>query len=125
MTLFTPAYLRECAEHHERRNDLRGALRGAADEMERLLGRLTKDDTAWLIEFFGRGPPTYYGKTTEDGLSMTRDHNAAVRFARQEDADMVIDDIGWTRPDVQAVEHMWCDGKLHSLAARTALRGGP
>ena len=80
-----------------------------------------KDETAWLIEFFGQGGPTYYGKTDE-GLGMTADHMAAVRFARKEDADMVIDDFAWTRPDVQAIEHMWCSGRLHSLAAKTALR---
>jgi hypothetical protein len=80
------------------------------------------DETAWLIEFFGQGAPTYYGKTDEGVLGMTQDHNVAVRFARKADADMVIDDVGWTRPGTQAVEHMWCAGKLHSLTARTALR---
>lgn len=33
-----------------------------------------------------------------------------------------MDDIGWTRPNVQAVEHMWVGPTLHSLAAKTALR---
>lgn len=80
------------------------------------------EETAYLIEFFGQGSPTYYGKTDEGVLGMTTDHNAAVRFARKIDADMVIDDTGWTRPQVQAIEHMWCDGSLHSLAARSALR---
>ncbi len=84
--------------------------------------RETTDSTAWLVEFFGQGAPTYYGKTDEGVLGMTSDHNTAVRFARKIDADMVIDDVGWTRPQVQAVEHMWIEGKLHSLAARTALR---
>lgn len=80
-----------------------------------------KDETAWLIEFFGHGSPAYYGKT-EEGLGMTGDHSVAVRFARKEDADMVIDDFGWTRPNVQAIEHMWCGPTLHSLAAKMALR---
>lgn len=80
------------------------------------------DETAWLIEFFGQGRPTYYGKTDEGVLGMTADHNVAIRFARKIDADVVIDDVGWSRPDVQAIEHMWCGGELRSLAARTALR---
>lgn len=81
-----------------------------------------EDQTAWLIEFFGQGGPTYYGKTDEGTLGMTGDHSLAVRFARKIDADMVIDDTGWTRPNVQAVEHMWVGPTLHSLAAKTALR---
>lgn len=80
------------------------------------------DETGWLIELFGQGAPTYYGKTDEGTLGMTGDHNVAIRFARKVDADATIDDIGWTRPQAQAVEHMWCDGRLHSLAARSALR---
>jgi hypothetical protein len=83
--------------------------------------KAASDETAWLIEFFGHGSPTYYGKT-EEGLGMTGDHSVAVRFARKEDADMVIDDFGWTRPNVQAIEHMWCGPTLHSLGAKTALR---
>jgi hypothetical protein len=72
---------------------------------------VSSDATAWLIEFSGQGEPTYYGKTDE-GLGMTTDHQSALRFARQADADTVIDDIGWTRPNAQAVEHMWCGPKF-------------
>lgn len=88
-------------------------------EVDRLPIVTASDETAWLIEFFGQGEPTYYGKTDEL-LGMTADHRAAIRFARQQDAQAVIDDIGWT--EAQAIEHTWVDGKLHSLAARTALR---
>ena len=91
-------------------------LQEARAEIERL-----RAETGWLIEFFGWGAPTYYGKIHE-GLGMTRDHTVAVRYARKIDADMVIDDVGWTRPNVQAIEHTWRDGVLHSLAARSALR---
>ena len=64
------------------------------------------DETGWLIEFsVGKGIPTYYGKT-DDGLGQTNDHLAAVRFSRREDAQAVIDDIGWT--DATPVEHLWC-----------------
>lgn len=78
------------------------------------------DETAWLVEVFGQGEPTYYGLTDEGVLGMTTDHNKAVRFCRPQDAQMTIDDIGWT--NAQPIEHMWLDGKLHSLAARQALR---
>lgn len=94
-------------------------------EKSALLRAITtgKDETAWLIEFFGQGQPTYYGLSGEGVmLGMTSDHNEAVRFVRKQDAQMVIDDIGWSAGAVQPIEHMWCDGKLHSLAARSALR---
>lgn len=64
----------------------------------------TSDETAWLIEI-DHPPPLYYGNTHE-GLALTSIHSAAVRFARAEDAQAVIDDIGWT--DAKPVEHMWC-----------------
>lgn len=78
------------------------------------------EEIGWLIEVFGQGSSTYYGKTDEGVLGMTGDHNAAIRFARREDAQATIDDIGWT--EAQPVEHMWIGPELHSLAARTALR---
>lgn len=77
-------------------------------------------ETAYLIEVFGQGSPAYYGKTDEGVLGVTHDHNAAVRFCRAVDAQAVIDDIGWNA--AQPIEHMWCDGRLHSLAAKSALR---
>lgn len=84
---------------------------------------MSTEETAWLVEFFGQGRPTYWGRVDneDDGvLGMTREHSAAVRFCRREDAQAFIDHIGWT--EAQAIEHMWVDGTLHSLAARTALR---
>ena len=62
------------------------------------------DETAWLIEFSGQISPTYYGKT-DDGLGQTADHLSAIRFCRQQDAQAIIDDIGWT--EAKPVEHMW------------------
>jgi hypothetical protein len=66
------------------------------------------DETGWLIEFSQRVSvtPAYYGKT-DDGLGQTTDNLKAVRFARKEDAEAVIEDTGWT--EAKAVEHMWCD----------------
>ena len=63
-------------------------------------------ETGWLIEFSQRvsSTPTYYGQT-DDGLGQITDHLKAVRFARKEDAEMVIADIGWT--EASAVEHGW------------------
>lgn len=65
-----------------------------------------KEEAAWLIEFSERvsQQPTYYGKT-DDGLGQTTDHLKAVRYARKEDADAVIEDTGWT--EATATEHMW------------------
>lgn len=66
------------------------------------------DETAWLIEFDASVSrvPAYYGKT-DDGLGMTTDHNAAVRFSRAVDAQAMIDDTGWNA--AKPVEHAWCD----------------
>jgi hypothetical protein len=67
------------------------------------------DETAWLIEFPGQRP-TYYGHSAEDGLWFGRDHLAAIRFSRKEDAQAVIDDIGWT--EAKPVEHMWSGARI-------------
>lgn len=63
-------------------------------------------ETGWLIEFSQRvfTTPTYYGKT-DDGLGQTTDHQKAIRFVRKEDAEAVIEDIGWT--EASAIEHQW------------------
>ena len=68
------------------------------------------DETAWLIEFDASVSrvPAYYGKTDE-GLGMTQDHDAAVRFSRAQDAQAVIDDTGWNA--AKPVEHIWCEPK--------------
>jgi len=67
-----------------------------------------KEETGWLIEFSQRvsAQPCWYGKT-DDGLGQTTDPNKALRFARKEDAETVIADIGWT--EARATDHMWCD----------------
>lgn len=67
-----------------------------------------KEETGWLIEFSRRvsAQPTWYGQT-EEGLGQTTDAGKALRFARKEDAEMVIADFGWT--EASAADHMWCD----------------
>jgi hypothetical protein len=67
------------------------------------------DETAWLIELApGRGTPTWWGRVDdEDILGWTTDNQKAIRFAREQDAQAIIDDTGWN--DVKATEHMWCD----------------
>lgn len=79
------------------RRKMRRALEAAA--------LVASDETAWLIEFSGQGGPCYYGKTDEGVLGLTWDHLVAVRFARAEDAQAVIDDTNWT--EAKPVEHMW------------------
>lgn len=68
------------------------------------------DATAWLIEFSEKvsRTPAYYGHTGE-GLGETTDSLKAVRFARREDAQAIINDIGWN--EARPVEHMWADSK--------------
>lgn len=68
-----------------------------------------REETAWLIEFKPSVSvqPTWYGMSDEGVLGMTTDNLKALRFARKQDAEMVIQDIGWT--EAFASEHMWCD----------------
>ena len=81
-----------------------GRLNAALDKAK----AAASQETAWLIEFDASvsRTPAYYGKT-EEGLGMTTDHAAAIRFARAQDAQAIIDDIGWNA--AKPVEHMWCD----------------
>ena len=67
------------------------------------------EETGWLIEITDYISPTYWGRVDdEDGiLGWTKDHLKACRFARKEDAEMVIEEFGWT--NVKAIDHMWCD----------------
>lgn len=70
-----------------------------------------KNETAWLIETDG---PTYW---TGGGEAFSNDPNKAIRFARAEDAQRVIDGgragsvLGNTSSRLcRAVEHMWLGG---------------
>ena len=84
------------------------ALFALTDLHTELTGCQMPDETGWLIEFSQRVSvqPTWYGKT-DDGLGQTTDSLKAVRFSRKEDAEAVIEDMGWT--EATASEHMWCD----------------
>lgn len=88
-----------------------GFGRRAQQLAQRLAGRKPSapDETAWLIEFSAKvsSTPAYYGKTGEGNeLGVTTDHAAAIRFARAQDAQAVIDESGWT--EATPVEHAWC-----------------
>lgn len=64
---------------------------------------------AWLIELkphaFTSPEPKYWGIDAEGELDWTKDHMAAIRFARKQDAQAIIKYYGWTEAD--AVEHGW------------------
>lgn len=64
-------------------------------------------ESGWLIELKAsvQPTPTYYGENGEGVLGWTTDHMSAVRFARKEDAQLVIDCEGWT--EAVPVEHSW------------------
>lgn len=64
---------------------------------------------AWLIEVPG---PAYWDGNcfaSEEGVVgyVTRDHNAAVRFARKQDAEAVLASVRFQK--ARAVEHGWDD----------------
>ena len=77
------------------------ALRPSPSSDERVKVR----EVGWLIEINEQAGPTYFQLVVDD--QWTRDSLAALRFARKQDAEAYINDIGWTR--AVAVEHMWLD----------------
>lgn len=64
-------------------------------------------ETGWLIELKPsvQPTPTYYGKDESGILGWTPLHMDAIRFARKEDAELVIQCEGFT--EAIAVEHGW------------------
>ncbi len=66
-------------------------------------------EIGWLIALLPsvQAQPTWYGETEEGSLGWTTDNLAAVRFARKEDAQRVVDCEGFT--EVRVEEHMWVD----------------
>lgn len=67
----------------------------------------TAPETGWLIETTAYGDDIHYwnGHMFDDD-DWTKDSIEAVRFARKEDAQKIIDYIGWDN-GVFAIEHGW------------------
>lgn len=63
------------------------------------------DHTAWLVEINNPTGPVYFQFAADD--DWTSSHDDAVHFARQRDAERVIEYYGWT--EAKAVEHCWPD----------------
>lgn len=65
-----------------------------------------KQETGWLVEH-QNGGPCWWGQTPdgEDAFGWTKDSLKALRFARKEDAEAYIAEVGWN--DVTATEHQW------------------
>lgn len=65
-------------------------------------------ETAWLTELTGeRTGPEWWSRIEEDGVcGWSNDPNKAIRFCREQDAQAIIDDIGWT--EAVPTEHEWC-----------------
>ncbi len=63
-------------------------------------------ETGWLVEN-DNGGPCWWGRTPdgEAAFGWTKNSLMALRFARKEDAEAYIEEIGWT--DVVATEHQW------------------
>ena len=80
-------------------------LRDMAEFVRRINDAATpaSDRTAWLIEVSEPEGPEYFQLVDDDNWSS--DHDTALQFARKEDAEKYIADVGWTR--ARAVEHMW------------------
>lgn len=76
-------------------------------------------ETGWLLEQMDRaGRPTWWAFGGEDGGYFTDDSVKALRFARKEDAQAFIDDIGWNA--VAPTEHEWVDPGALPTSAKNA-----
>lgn len=62
------------------------------------------DETGWLIELRGN-EPKWWSLDYNPEPDWIKDANRALRFARKDDADAYINDIGWT--EAFASEHIW------------------
>lgn len=88
----------------------------AADEIKRLEQELdaardaqqsTETKLAWLVEVSSDEGPLYWGRTPDGDFlaGCTTHHDDAMQFVRQQDAQLYIDEAGWT--EAKPVEHMW------------------
>ena len=67
------------------------------------------EEAGWLIELKGTCPKWWrVGGGIEP--DWTADASQALRFARKQDAESYIDDIGWT--EAFASEHIWCGARI-------------
>jgi len=72
--------------------------------------REPNEESAWLIESFHVGHAVWWSRVDnpEDGVTgWSDDSQAAIRFARAQDAQAIIDAIGWTT--AKPSEHLWVD----------------
>lgn len=67
------------------------------------LARLRSEERGWLIELKGTTPTWCFSLYGDD--TWTADAARALRFARKQDAESVINEIGWT--EAFASEHVW------------------
>jgi hypothetical protein len=76
---------------------------------------MAETETGWIIRLKPSVWPTgaYYGENGEGALGWTADHTRAIRFARKEDAELVIRCEGFT--DACAAEHGWASDRLPSI----------
>lgn len=73
------------------------------------------DYTAWLIEIDEGASINYFQMVDDD--DWTFDHNKAMHFGRQQDAEKMIAYYGWTR--ARASEHMWPELAKHEVIAES------
>lgn len=61
------------------------------------------DYAAWLVEMNEPQGPVYFQLSHDD--DWTKDHNKALHFSRQQDAERAIEYYGWT--EARPTEHCW------------------
>lgn len=68
------------------------------------------EESAWLIEINYHGAPAWWSRVDneDDGVcGWSHDSLKAIRFARAQDAQAIIDFYGWT--EVVPTDHLWLD----------------
>lgn len=82
---------------------------------------MSSDEYGWLIELRGSRPQWLENVYLDE--TWTYDAAKALRFARKQDAEHVINEIGWT--EAFASEHVWCAVPDRKSSALDYVRRAP
>jgi hypothetical protein len=106
----TPSFAMTCAATNGLFDVILPAIASLQTENTRLKAEVErKDEIGWLVEWRTKTDTVWWGRSNDPemaGFGWTKDSNAALRFARKVDAEMYIEETGWT-DGIEATEHSW------------------
>ena len=65
---------------------------------------MSKIEVGWLIEEPSPAPPRWWAGSR---YGWTTDASRAVRFCREQDAQRVVESMGWLNTEVVITDHRW------------------